>query len=126
VRGRRKSRERADRKRRTRPERIGPLVGGVLSALGISEKVERARAAADWEEIAGPHIARVTRRVRVRGRTLLVEVKSAAWVAELSMMRKGLLDRLNAGKKRGKIEKIVFVQFGGDAGENVNGDDQGR
>lgn len=121
-----RSPKRADRKRRTRPEHVGPLVGGVLSALGISDKVERARAAAEWDEIAGPHIASVTRRVRVRGRTLWVEVKSAAWVAELSMMRKSLLDRLNAGKTRGKIEKIVFVQYGGDAGEGVNGDDQGR
>jgi predicted nucleic acid-binding Zn ribbon protein len=95
----------------------------VLAKLGISEKVARARAAAEWEEIVGPHIARVTGRVRVRGRTLLVEVKNAAWVAELSMMRRRLLDQLNAGKTRGKIEKIVFVQSGGDTGEDVNGDD---
>ncbi len=101
------------RKKKDGPEPIGGLVGSLLEQWGLAEKVERARAVAEWERLAGPHIARVTRRVRVRGRVLIVEVESAAWMAELDMMRHRLMRRINAGKERGRIEKIVFVQAGG-------------
>lgn len=95
------------------PEPVGGLVGALLERWGIAEKVERARAATEWERLVGPHIARVTGEARVRGRVLFVEVKSAAWISELNMMRHELLRRLNAGRKRGRIERIVFVQSGG-------------
>lgn len=96
-----------------RPEPVGGLVEAVLDRLGIAEKVDRAVAAAEWERLVGPHIARVTGHARVRGRTLFVEVESASWLAELNMVRHDLLRRLNEGRTRGRIEKIVFVQAGG-------------
>lgn len=102
------------------PERIGGLVGALFERLGIAEKVERARAASEWERVVGPHIARVTGNARVRGRTLFVEVESAAWLAELNMMRHRFLRRLNAGRTRGRIERIVFVQ-----GRGRSDDDSG-
>ena len=95
-----------------RPEPVGDLVGGLLDRLGVAERVERAGVAIDWEELVGPHIARVTVGTRVSGRTLFVEVVSAAWLSELNMMRHELLRRINAGRRRGRIEKIVFVQAG--------------
>ena len=101
------------KERRKPPARVGSVVDAILDDLGIADKVERARAAAEWEAIVGPHIAKVTGSARVRGRTLFVEVESAAWLSELNMKRRHLLDRLNAGKKRGRIERIVFVQADG-------------
>lgn len=100
-------------KRGEAPRRVGGLVGALLERLGIAEKVSRARAAAEWEETVGPHIARVTRNPVVRGRTLFVEVASAAWLAELNMQRHELLARINAGRPRGRVEKIVFLQSDG-------------
>jgi len=81
-----------------------------MERLGIRDRVERARAASHWEELVGPHIAGVTRNARVAGSTLFVEVEGAAWMTELSMMRRDLLRRLNAGRDEGRIEKIVFLQ----------------
>ncbi len=104
--------ERLSRKRGERPEPVGDLVGGLLDRLGVTERVERAGVALDWEKLVGPHIARVTVGTRVSGRTLFVEVVSAAWLSELNMMRHELLCRINAGRRRGRIEKIVFVQAG--------------
>lgn len=112
-RGRRGAARRAERAEREDPEPVGGLVGSLLERLGIAEKVLRARAAAEWEETVGPHIARVTRNPVVRGRALFVEVESAAWLAELNIKRHELLRRINAGRERGRIEKIVFVQSDG-------------
>ena len=65
---------------------------------------------AGWDEVVGAHIARVTRAKGCRGGTLFVEVAGAAWMTELNMMRRTLLERLNEDRERGRIERIVFVQ----------------
>lgn len=118
----RRAEDPAERRKR-RPEPVGPVVASLLDELGIAERVDRARAAAEWSRIVGPHIARVTRTARIRGRTLFVEVRSAAWMTELDMMRRDLLERLNAGRERGRIDRIVFLQSGaaGDAGRSPRG-----
>lgn len=98
--------------KKERPEPVGGLVGRLFEKWGIAEKVERASAVSEWEEIVGPRIASVTGDVRVSGRTLFVEVESASWMQELDMMRHTILSRLNEGRERGRIEKIVFLQGG--------------
>jgi len=96
-------------------------VEAAFSDLGIAEKVERASVVADWEELVGDHIARVATPVRVQGETLFVEVESASWRMELAMMRPQLMRKLNAGKRRGRIERIVFVQADGRSSEERDG-----
>lgn len=99
-----------------RPERVGGVLAALLDRMGIRERVECGVTAARWEAVVGPHIARVTRPDGVtHGGTLFVEVESAAWMMELSMMRRTLLRRLNEGRDRGRIEKIKFVQSGDSA-----------
>lgn len=91
-------------------ERIGGLIESTLARLGIGERVKRAEVVADWRQLVGPHIADVARAVGVRGDTLFVAVESAAWRNELSLMRPQLLAKLNAGRREGRIERIVFLQ----------------
>ena len=91
-------------------ERIGTLVEAMFARLGIAEKVKRAEVVADWRRLVGPHIADVAEAVGVRGGTLFVAVESAAWRNELSLMRPQLLAKLNAGRREGRIERIVFLQ----------------
>ena len=110
-----------NRDRKAPPERIGGLIGTMFARLGIAEKVERASVVADWETLVGAHIARGARPVRVQGDTLFVEVDSASWRMELSMMRPQLMRKLNAGKRRGRIERIVFVQADGRYSEERDG-----
>lgn len=117
--------DRGRKNRKAPPEKVGGLVGSALARLGIAEKVERASVVGDWEALVGPHISRVARPVRVRGDTLFVEVTSASWRMELSMMRPQLMRKLNAGKRRGRIEKIVFVQADGRFTEDRDGQGQG-
>ena len=107
--------------RKAPPEKIGGMIEILFARLGIAEKVERASVVADWEGLVGSHIARVARPVRVQGDTLFVEVESASWRMELSMMRPQLMRKLNAGKRRGRIERIVFVQADGRYSEERDG-----
>mgnify|MGYP001787577471 CR=1 FL=1 len=109
------------RNRKAAPERVGGLIETMFARLGIAEKVERASVVADWEDLVGSHIARVARPVRVQGETLFVEVESASWRMELSMMRPQLMRKLNAGKRQGRIERIVFVQADGRSSEERDG-----
>jgi predicted nucleic acid-binding Zn ribbon protein len=111
----------ARKDRKARPEKIGGLIETMFARLGIAEKVERASVVAEWEDLVGAHIARVARPVRVQGDTLFVEVESASWRMELSMMRPQLMRKLNAGKRRGRIERIVFVQADGRYSEERDG-----
>jgi predicted nucleic acid-binding Zn ribbon protein len=89
-------------------ERIGQLIEGVLRSRGLAEGVERAAVLPEWPELVGPQIARVARPVGFDRATLFVEVRSSAWLMELQMMERRILARLNAGRRRGKFEKIVF------------------
>ena len=107
--------------RKTRPEKVDGLIETMFDRLGIAEKVERATVVRDWEDLVGSHIAAVARPVRVQGDTLFVEVESASWRMELSMLRPQLMRKLNAGKRRGRIERIVFVQAGGRHSEERDG-----
>ena len=98
----------------SRPERVGTVVDALLDRMGIRGRVERAATAASWAESVGPHIARVTRATRVRGRTLFVEVENASWLTELNMMKRSLLEGLNKNRESGRIDRIMFVQADGD------------
>lgn len=106
------------------PAQVGGLVGTVLARMGIAEKVERAEVIANWEDLVGPHIARVSRPVRIREDTLFVEVESAAWRMELSMLRPRLMRKLNAGRGKGRIERIVFLQADERLAEELDGEDE--
>lgn len=110
------ARGKARRRKAGEPQRHPQPVGGVLAELldrmGIRERVERSATAARWERVAGPHIARVTKVGGIKGGTLFIEVAGAAWMTELNMMRRRLLDRLNEDRTRGRIDRIVFVQSG--------------
>ncbi len=94
----------------SRPHAIGGLLEQLLDHLGIRERVERNAAIFRWDDVVGPRIAAVSKPVRVQGTTLFVEVTGAAWLMELSMMRRTLLGRLNHDRDHGRIDRIVFLQ----------------
>ncbi|MCY3598371.1 MAG: DUF721 domain-containing protein [Gemmatimonadetes bacterium] len=109
---RRKARRGDAREGQRHPEPVGGVLAELLDRLGIRERVERSATAARWEQVVGPHIARVTRVGGIKGGTVFIEVAGAAWMTELNMMRRRLLGRLNRDRARGRIERIVFVQSG--------------
>lgn len=81
---------------RRRFEPVADVLREYLERTGLAESLERLGALDEWAEAVGPGVARVTRAVEVRGDELLVEVLSSAWIAELTMMKGLILERLNA------------------------------
>ena len=91
------------------PTRVDAVLAGVLEKHGVRRQVERIGVLDLWPEIVGEQLARVT---RVRGLdedALFVEVRSSAWLMELSMMKGEFLERVNARLGEAPIERIVFV-----------------
>ncbi|MBV9774259.1 MAG: DUF721 domain-containing protein [Gemmatimonadetes bacterium] len=91
------------------PQLVGDVLAGFLSRSGLEAKVEAAAAVEEWAETVGPQIAAVTEPLRVSEGSLFVAVATSSWMMELTLMKGEIMRRLNAGKKDGKIQHIVFV-----------------
>jgi len=97
------------KEKRKGPEKVGDLLEGYLDKSGLREKVLRAEVVDEWEARVGEAIARVTRARAARGATLVVEVRSSAWLMELNLLKEEILRRLNEGRQEALMENIVFV-----------------
>ncbi len=96
------------------PTRVGDLLGSLLEKKGLGVQIERVAALEVWSEAVGQKISDVTEAKTVVASTLFVEVRSSAWLMELSLMRAALLERVNAGLGReGTIDRIVLTLMEG-------------
>jgi predicted nucleic acid-binding Zn ribbon protein len=75
---------------------VGSLVGQVLGELGLDAAAGAFRIGERWEEAVGPEVARHSRPVAMRGRTLEVDVDSPVWGQQLQLLRPELLSALAA------------------------------
>ncbi|HLU25142.1 MAG TPA: DUF721 domain-containing protein [Longimicrobiales bacterium] len=91
------------------PTRLSDAVSAYLERAGIAERVAEASVVPEWAERVGEAIAAVTRPLYASRGVLVVGVRSSAWLMELKLMESEILRRLNAGRERGRIEKIRFV-----------------
>jgi predicted nucleic acid-binding Zn ribbon protein len=87
---------------------LGPEIDAVLDRLGVGGVVERHAVFGEWAERVGPEIARVTRPHRVDGDTLIVMVRDSSWMNELSLKSREILARVNAGRGRSEVKRILF------------------
>jgi predicted nucleic acid-binding Zn ribbon protein len=99
-----------------KPTRLGDALQSFLRESGLDERVEEAGILPEWGERVGPAIAAVTAPLRVSRGTLLVAVRTSAWLMELRLMEREILRRLNEGRERGRIERIRFLMAGEDEG----------
>ena len=90
------------------PKRLDTALDSVLDALGLAQGVERHSVFREWEQRLGPEIARAAHPHRVDGDTLIVRVATSAWLNELSLRQGELLRRLNAGRSRSSVRRLVF------------------
>ena len=94
---------------KTRPTAVGDLLSGVLRSSGLSDGLERATATLEWSDRVGQAIAAVTRVRSVSGSTVFVEVRSSAWLQELTLMKREILKRMNEGRTEKPFERLVFL-----------------
>jgi len=103
-----------------RPERLAEVLRGYLERSGLDERLAEAEAVPEWADRVGPAIAAVTTPLRVSRGTLIVAVRSSAWLMELQMMERRILAALNEGRQRGRIQRIRFV-MGVESGSDRTG-----
>jgi len=95
--------------------RLADALAGYLKESGLEERFEEAAVVPEWAERVGPAIAAVTTPLSVSHGMLLVGVRSSAWLSELHLVEREIVRRLNAGRARGRISRIRFVQLDPDA-----------
>jgi predicted nucleic acid-binding Zn ribbon protein len=91
------------------PSRLGDELQKYMRESGLEERVEQAAIVPEWNERVGTAIAAVTAPLRVSQGTLLVAVRTSAWLMELRLMEREILRRINEGRGRGRIQRIRFV-----------------
>jgi predicted nucleic acid-binding Zn ribbon protein len=104
-----------------RPSRIGEVLRAMLEKSGLDERIAETSVVPEWEDRVGKGIAAVTTPLRVSNGTLVVSVRSSAWLAELQMMERQILERVNTGRSQGRVRRIRFVMRDGDDPGNEGG-----
>ena len=106
---------------RSRFTRLADTLAEYLRESGIGERVEEAAIVPEWADRVGPAIAAVTTPLSVSHGTLLVGVRSSAWLMELHLMEREIVSRLNAGRPRAQVRRIRFVQADPDRSRGPRG-----
>lgn len=97
------------------PMRVGDLLGDLLAKRGLGTQIQRIGALDAWSGAVGEKISEVTEAKTVVASTLFVEVRSSAWLMELSLMKEALLERVNVELGgEGTIDRIVLTLMEGD------------
>ncbi|MFN8580771.1 MAG: DUF721 domain-containing protein [Gemmatimonadaceae bacterium] len=94
---------------KSRPSPIAAALAGFLRESGLDVRVRQSEVVARWGELVGPTIAASTYALAVSpDSTLFVAVKSHAWMTELSMMERELLEAVNRATADAPIKRIRF------------------
>ena len=73
---------------RKKPEKLGDALQSYLRESGLDQRVEEAAIVPEWAERVGAAIAAVTMPLRTSRGTLLVAVRTSAWLMELRLMER--------------------------------------
>lgn len=98
--------------RKSRPEKLGTALGAFLARTGLTERLEPMRVIEEWPRAVGPRIAAVTRAVTIdKDGTLVVEVRTHAWMQELSLLEPELLKAVRAAQGGERVSRLKW-RFG--------------
>lgn len=97
------------RRRFGKASSVGETMTAVLKKLGRRQSGIHPEIWSRWNEIVGPDLAKRTLPEGLRGKTLILAVKSSAWLQELSFLKLRLLERLAEEVGPGVISDIRMV-----------------
>lgn len=93
--------------RRRKPEKVGDVLASVLERAGLTERMAQAGVIPEWASLVGAQIAAVTEPIALqRDGTLVVAVRTHAWMTELSLLEPELLRALNRDGSRPPIGRL--------------------
>jgi predicted nucleic acid-binding Zn ribbon protein len=90
------------------PQPLDDVIQSVIDQLGLRQHIDEARIIETWATLAGPQVNGVTRSVWLKGSTLFVKIRSAAWRQELHLRRREWRQRLNDELGDELVDELVF------------------
>lgn len=90
------------------PEKAEKILERLTARMGIAARLEREKAVVVWEEAVGKNIARRAKAVSLRGDILFVRVQNSVWLQELSLLKEGIIEKINALVGKEVVRDIVF------------------
>lgn len=109
---------------RNAPRPIAEMLAEALRESGLDDDVQRAQVLELWPRAVGAQIAKVTQaRLIAEDGTLVVGVKTHAWMQELAMMERSLVAKLNAATGESSVRRIRWelLRDGGAGGAGGGG-----
>jgi predicted nucleic acid-binding Zn ribbon protein len=94
--------------RKSQTLNISQIISGILKANGLEDKLAETRLIQSWEELLGKSVARMTKGMFIKNRTLFVSLNSSVVRSELTMIKKDILIRLNEKAGKCVIDDIVL------------------
>jgi len=94
--------------RKSQTQNIAQIISTILKANGLEDKLAETRLIQAWEELLGKSVARLTKGMYIKNRTLFVNLGSSVVRSELTMIKKDLLIRLNEKAGKCVIDDIVL------------------
>ena len=96
----------ADPKKRA-PAKLGDVLASVLQQAGLTDRVAQAAVIPEWPTLVGAQIATVTEPLLLQqDGTLVVMVKTHAWMQELTFLEPELLRSLNRDPSRPPVTRL--------------------
>ncbi|MFB3819387.1 MAG: DUF721 domain-containing protein [Candidatus Methylomirabilales bacterium] len=90
------------------PIRIGDAITGTFARLGIEARLREHEVFRAWPAAVGGTIARHAEPQSLKNGRLLVHVTDPVWLHQLHMMRRRILDALNARLGAGSVRELVL------------------
>jgi predicted nucleic acid-binding Zn ribbon protein len=94
--------------RKSQTQNISEVISSILKASGLEDKLAETRLIQSWEELLGKSVARLTKSLYIKNRTLFVSLNSSVVRSELVMIKKDILIRLNEKAGKCVIDDIVL------------------
>lgn len=79
-----------------RPVAVAALLGAAFSGTPTEKRLKEGNIWLEWDSAVGKQIAGRARPVSFRDGTLTVAVESAPWMQQLTFLKKGIMEKLNA------------------------------
>lgn len=96
--------------RKRSPAKVGDVLASILDSAGLSERVAQAAVIPEWSRIVGGQIAAISEPVALQqDGTLVVAVKTNAWMNELSLLEPELLRSINHDPDRPPVVRLRWV-----------------
>ncbi len=74
---------------------MGDLLDSMLGKFGLKKRIRENEVFLVWEEAVGQTVTKNCRPLSINDGILVIEAKNNVWMQELSLLRQGIMDKIN-------------------------------